>query len=109
MSGTKVRLTAVVWDILDLLINAPPDDPAWGLRICEQTGYGSGTVYPALDRMMKAGIVADRWEDPAPADRPKRRYYELTATGRQWLGEAVRARDERRARWTRPAPGNGAA
>jgi PadR family transcriptional regulator PadR len=107
MSGTKVRLTAVVWDITDVLTNAPADDPPWGLRICEQTGYGSGTVYPALDRMMKAGYIADRWEDPAPADRPRRRYYELTSTGREWLAASVRARDERRARWARRDPKTG--
>ena len=107
MSGAKVRLTAVIWEIMSVLSNASPDDPAWGLRICEQTGYGSGTIYPALDRMMKAGYIADRWEDPAPADRPKRRYYELTSTGRQWLTDAVQARDERRARWVRPATQDG--
>jgi PadR family transcriptional regulator, regulatory protein PadR len=109
MSGPNIRLTAVIWDILDVLTNAPPDDPPWGLRICEQTGYGTGTIYPALDRLMNAGYIADRWEDPPPADRPRRRYYELTATGRQWHASAVRARNERRARWARPAPQKGAA
>jgi PadR family transcriptional regulator PadR len=99
MSGVKIRLTAVIWDIVDVLANAPDDDPAWGLRICERTGYGTGTVYPALDRMLNAGYITDHWEDPPPADRPRRRYYELTANGRQWISDAVRARNERRAQW----------
>jgi DNA-binding PadR family transcriptional regulator len=103
MGGTKIRMTGVVWDILDVLANSPSDDPPWGLRICELTGYGTSTIYPALDRMLKAGYVKDHWEDPAPVDRPRRRSYELTASGRQWMAEAARVRSERRARWA-PAP-----
>jgi DNA-binding PadR family transcriptional regulator len=99
MSSPKIRLTAVVWDILDVLANAPADDPPWGLRFCEQTGHGTGTIYPALERLLQADMIAARWEDPAPADRPKRRFYEITSTGREWLAAAVRARDERRAKW----------
>ena len=34
-------------DVLDVLTNSPSDDPAWGLRLCEVTGYGTGTIYPA--------------------------------------------------------------
>ena len=105
MNG-KVRFTTVVWDILDVLSNASPDDPPWGLRLCEQTGHGPGTVYPALDRLLNAGVVTDRWEDPEPKDRPKRRFYEVTAAGRQWLAEAVQARDQRRMKWLRQAPQN---
>lgn len=107
MRSPRLRLTAVVWDVLDVLANASPDDPAWGLRLCELTGHGTGTIYPALDRLMKAGMIADRWEDPAPADRPRRRYYEITSTGREWFASAVRSREERRARWLTPAPKTG--
>ena len=99
MSSPKIRLTAVVWDILDVLSNAPSDDPPWGLRICEQTGHGTGTIYPALDRLLQAGMIAAQWEDPPPADRPKRRFYEITSTGREWFTVAVRAHEERRAKW----------
>jgi len=99
MSATKIRLTAVIMDVLDVLTNSPPDSPAWGLRLCEVTGYGTGTVYPALDRLMKAGWIADHWEDPPPADRPPRRFYELTSAGRAAYGEAVAARAARRAAW----------
>lgn len=109
MTTPKIRLTAVVWDILDLLANAPSDDPPWGLRFCEQTGHGTGTIYPALDRLMQAGMIADHWEDPAPADRPRRRYYEITSTGREWFTAAVQAHNERRARWLHPTPRLGSA
>jgi DNA-binding PadR family transcriptional regulator len=102
MSAPKIRLTAVIMDILDVLTNSPSDDPAWGLRLCEVTGYGTGTVYPALDRLMKAGWITDYWEDPPPEDRPPRRFYEMTSTGREAYQEAVAAREGRRAAWLRP-------
>ena len=92
MSATKIRLTAVIMDVLDVLTSSPSDNPAWGLRLCEQTGHGTGTIYPALDRLMKAGWITDRWEDPPPADRPRRRFYEMTSTGLEQYAAALRAR-----------------
>ncbi|HLM90238.1 MAG TPA: PadR family transcriptional regulator [Streptosporangiaceae bacterium] len=99
MSATKIRLTAAIMDVLDVLTSSPSDNPAWGLRLCEQTGYGTGTIYPALDRLMKAGWITDHWEDPPPADRPRRRYYTVTAGGRAAYHEAVAARSARRMAW----------
>jgi PadR family transcriptional regulator PadR len=107
MRTPNVRITQVILDILDVLANAQRDDPAWGLRMCEQTGYGTGTVYPALDRLLKAGWIADKWEDPLPPDRPRRRFYEITTTGRERHAAAIRAREERRARWLHPVPRTG--
>jgi len=103
MSTTKVRLTAVVMDILDILTSSPPDNPAWGLRLCELTGYGTGTIYPALDRLLKAGWISDHWEDPPPEDRPPRRFYEITSSGRAAYEEALAARSVRRTAWAGPA------
>jgi PadR family transcriptional regulator, regulatory protein PadR len=104
MSAPKVRLTAVIMDVLDVLTNSPSDDPAWGLRLCEATGYGTGTIYPALDRLMTAGWITDHWEDPPPADRPRRRFYEITSAGREQYGSALRARSQRRGAWLHPTP-----
>ena len=50
-----------------------------------------GTLYKALDRMRRAGLLAAEWEDAAVAaaeGRPRRRVYELTAAGRQALADA---------------------
>jgi DNA-binding PadR family transcriptional regulator len=91
----------VIMDILELLMNTPDDEPVWGFRICEETGYGTGTVYPALDRLLKAGWIEDRWEDPPPPDRPRRRYYILTSVGRASYHEAVADRSARRRKWAR--------
>ena len=43
-----------------------------------------GTLYKALARMEKAGLLHSRWEDPSTAAderRPRRRLYEVTAEG----------------------------
>jgi DNA-binding PadR family transcriptional regulator len=101
-------MTAVIMDVLDVLTNSPPDNPAWGLRLCEVTGYGTGTIYPALDRLMKAGWIRDYWEEPSPEDRPRRRFYEITSTGREQYAAALRAREQRRASWVRPVSHPGA-
>jgi len=99
MSATKIRLTAVIMDVLDVLTSSSPVNPTWGLQLCRLTGHGTGTIYPALDRLMKAGWIADYWEDPPPADRPARRFYELTSAGRAAYQEALAARTARRAAW----------
>jgi PadR family transcriptional regulator, regulatory protein PadR len=92
----------VIMDVLDVLLNAPADDPAWGLKICEQTGHGTGTIYPALDRLLKAHWIEDRWEEPPPEDRPRRRYYSVTAAGQAAYQEEITARQARRTAWARP-------
>jgi len=106
---TKIRMTQVVMDMLDVLAESPPDDPAWGLRLCELTGHGTGTTYPALNRLLKVRYISDFWEDPPPEDRPKRRFYEITSTGRQAYADALREREQRRAGWLRPASQTGSA
>ena len=47
-----------------------------------------GTLYKALDRMRKAGLLESRWEDPEAAakdERPRRRLYRLTGAGERAL------------------------
>src|SRR5207253_4892890 len=50
-----------------------------------------GTLYKALDRMERAGLLASCWEDPLVAARerrPRRRLYEVTSAGEQALAKA---------------------
>lgn len=50
------------------------------------TGYG--TLYKALSRMEDQGLLASQWEDPmnaAEEGRPRRRLYQLTASGQDAL------------------------
>ncbi len=47
-----------------------------------------GTLYRALERLVTAGLLTSRWEDPADAaieKRPVRRLYRVTATGERAL------------------------
>jgi DNA-binding PadR family transcriptional regulator len=50
-----------------------------------------GTLYRALDRMQKAGLLESQWEDPALAaheGRPRRRLYKVTLAGEAALASA---------------------
>ena len=47
-----------------------------------------GTLYKALERMQRAGLLESRWEDPdvaATEGRPRRRLYHVTGLGAQAL------------------------
>lgn len=53
-----------------------------------------GTLYKALDRLQRTGLVTSRWEDPvlaADAGRPRRRLYTVTALGERALARAEAA------------------
>jgi DNA-binding PadR family transcriptional regulator len=53
-----------------------------------------GTLYRALERLEKAGLLASRWEDPSMAaseDRPRRRLYHITAEGEAAVQQALHA------------------
>lgn len=54
------------------------------------TAYG--TLYKALSRMEKAGLLQSQWEDPmiaASVQRPRRRLYRLTAAGELALARSA--------------------
>ena len=56
------------------------------------TAYG--TLYRALGRLEKMGLLESRWEDPeisARENRPRRRMYTLTALGGTVVLDAARA------------------
>ncbi|HEV2911859.1 MAG TPA: PadR family transcriptional regulator [Pyrinomonadaceae bacterium] len=65
----------------------------YGFDVMDITGLPSGTVYPALRRMEDAGLVDSRWESEGVAQRdgrPLRKYYEISAAGREALAEALK-------------------
>src|SRR3712207_1468224 len=76
-----------------VILQAVANDYKYGFDVMDVTGLPSGTVYPALRRMEEAGLVRSKWESEASAQRdgrPARKYYEVTATGKEALAEAVR-------------------
>ena len=82
-----VRLTLAT----GLVLQAVAQGRSYGFDIMDASGLPDGTVYPALRRLEKAGLLDSRWEDQeqAHADgRPVRRNYRLTAEGRVALAAA---------------------
>lgn len=78
----SIRFTVAVAKVVSALLEAPDAD-RYGLDLIRTTGLPSGTVYPILERLQRAGWLTAHWEpiDPGMAGRPARRYYRLTAEG----------------------------
>jgi DNA-binding PadR family transcriptional regulator len=60
----------------------------YGLRVIAMTGLPSGTVYPAMRRLEREGLIQSHWERQSIADagqRPLRKYYKLTRPGKHQL------------------------
>jgi DNA-binding PadR family transcriptional regulator len=83
-----VRLTYPTALVLQALLHGHHH----GFDIMDATGLPSGTVYPILRRLDAEGLVKSKWEKQGLArreQRPPRRYYELTATGRETAQDAA--------------------
>ena len=75
-----------------VVLQALADGHCYGFDVMDVTGLPSGTVYPALSRLERDGLVRSRWEDLEKAHgdrRPPRRYYQVTAQGSRALTEAL--------------------
>ena len=60
----------------------------YGFSVMDITGLPSGTVYPALRRLERDGLIRSQWESAAAAEadqRPARKHYKLTRSGRAIL------------------------
>lgn len=74
-----------------LVLRAVAAGHAFGFDVMERCGLPSGTVYPALRRLERAGWLAATWEDAEAAraeGRPRRKTYALTDRGRRGMPEA---------------------
>ncbi|HEV2148922.1 MAG TPA: helix-turn-helix transcriptional regulator [Longimicrobiaceae bacterium] len=74
-----------------LVLRALAEGFVYGFDVMDASGLPSGTVYPALRRLERAGCVASHWEEENAArreGRPARRYYEVTDEGRSLLARA---------------------
>jgi DNA-binding PadR family transcriptional regulator len=93
---TTPRLTKPTIGVLEALLAATDERPAWGLSICTDADLGPGTVYPILDRLIERGWIASRDETEPHPGRPARRYHTLTEQGRAEAQAALATRDARR-------------
>jgi PadR family transcriptional regulator PadR len=96
---TPVRMTAALAGVLEAFV-ADPGAERYGLDIMQATGYPSGTVYPILMRLQRAGWLTAHWEDtdPVAAGRPARRWYRLTPDGTVTARTELAVYRERRSR-----------
>ena len=100
---SAIRMTQVT----ALVLTAVARGRRYGFDIMEACGLASGTVYPALRRLDKAGLLRSGWEDAEAAyseGRPRRRTYTLSGAGREALGEADTKLDEVRRRLAEMGP-----
>jgi DNA-binding PadR family transcriptional regulator len=77
--------------ITALILRAVAEGYRYGFDVMEVCDLPSGTVYPALRRLEKAGLLKSHWESEERAragGRPRRRTYALTDSGRGALVEA---------------------
>jgi DNA-binding PadR family transcriptional regulator len=71
-----------------MVLQAIHTGDGYGFSVMEMTGLPSGTVYPAMRRMERDGLIRSQWEPQSIADagqRPPRKYYRLTRSGRATL------------------------
>ena len=85
------RVELIKGNIDSLLLSLIAQQPMYGYKIIKELdnrsqGYfkfKEGTLYPALHRMEKAGLIIGKWEI-SPTGR-QRRYYHITPKGEKLL------------------------
>ncbi len=90
MADDSPQLTKQTLKVLIALLQDPRDELS-GAQIRKSAGLHTGTLYPILLRLERAGWLESRWEveDPQSLGRPRRRYYRITALGVQQARAAV--------------------
>jgi DNA-binding PadR family transcriptional regulator len=78
----SLRMTMQMLRVLSAILSDPGAE-WYGLELCKRAGLRPGTIYPILDRLLKAGWLERHWEDidPTIEGRPRRRLYRLTGVG----------------------------
>jgi PadR family transcriptional regulator, regulatory protein PadR len=102
---SKLRHTENVVAIFNTMLERPRK--SWyGLELAKQAEIGSATVYAALARLERAGLLEATWEnvDPSKVGRPRRRLYKLTGEGSR-VGRKVVAEYKPRVVPSRSWPG----
>jgi len=83
-----LRFSSQTCCLLQALLDSP-QDWRYGYDLSQETGLKSGTLYPILMRLERAGLLAARWQAPARAGAPPRHLYRLTAAGVKAAREKV--------------------
>ena len=85
------RITGPTLKVLGALLSSGNVELS-GAEISRATKLASGTLYPILFRLERAGWLESRWEDddPKALGRPRRRFYHVTALGARNARAAVK-------------------
>ncbi len=89
------RAELIQWNSESLLLYLVGQQPMYGYQIIRELerrseGYfkfKEGTLYPALHRLEKAGLIDGKWQ--VSSSGRQRRYYYITAKGRRVLAEKM--------------------
>ncbi len=84
------QITSQTLRVLETIVSA---GELSGADIMRATGLFSGTLYPMLLRLERAGWLTSRWEEEIPQTlgRPRRRFYEVTGEGAKQARAAARS------------------
>jgi PadR family transcriptional regulator, regulatory protein PadR len=99
--NAEPKMTMTTLSVLRLMLDDPTHE-YYGWELCQAAGLQSGTVYPILARLEKAGWLTSAKEVTDAAEQPQRRhprrprrFYRLTTDGaeraRVALAEAQQA------------------
>jgi PadR family transcriptional regulator PadR len=88
--GNDLRLSLQALRVLGVFLEQPARGLS-GADIWKETKMLSGTLYPILARLERAGWFTVEWEevDPREAGRPRRRLYRITALGQNKARQAL--------------------
>lgn len=87
-----IRLTSTTVQVLEILRAHP--QPVYGLEVATKSGLMTGTIYPILSRLERAGWVIGTWDTADSTRGPRRRFYELTPQARAEVEALIAARSE---------------
>lgn len=102
----QFRVTLHILKILQHLLDHP-DTEHYGLELARATGIARGALFPALDRLSKAGYLTSALEDidESAAGRRKRRYFHLTSSGVEFAHQQLKDAPGLRSRHLQPVMG----
>ena len=91
----ELRLSHQALRVLKVFLDAFSDNvrsELAGADLMKAARVSSGTLYPILLRLERAGVLTSRWEEGRPEDlgRPRRRFYQITPAGVTLTQEALR-------------------
>ena len=75
-----------------IVLQAVAQGVSHGFDIIDVSGLRAGTVYPILRRLVDAKLMTSSWGRATAAraeGRPPRRNYQITATGKRALADAL--------------------